>query len=215
MIFYANAVSSYCAKVRVVLAVKDIVVDEQAPPGGYRSAEYRAIVPMGTLPAIREGDWVLSESEAINEYLEERYPVPAMMPVDLQLRARVRFLCRFHDLHLEPKVRALFAHVKPTARNPQQVATLRADIETRLAQLAQWAQPQPWLLTPSISLADCGPLVHVPLAAMVLDACGQPIAVPAALQRWLDQAQHYPPVRRALDPWRAATQAWLATTTGA
>jgi len=215
MILYASAMSSYSAKVRIVLAVKDIAVQEVAPPGGYRSAEYRAIVPMGTVPALRSGDWVLSESEVINEYLEERYPEPAMMPVDPQLRARVRFLCRFHDLYLEPKVRGLFAHVKPEGRDPKQVAALRADIDARLVQLASWVRPQPWLLTPTISLADCGPLVNLPLAGMVLAACGQPIALPSVLQHWLDQAQQHPPVRRALDPWRAATQAWLATSTGA
>jgi len=215
MIFYANTLSSYSAKVRIVLAVKGITFEEVAPPGGYRSAEYRAIVPMGTLPAIRIKDWVLSESEAINEYLEEQYPSPAMMPADLQLRARVRFLCRFHDLYLEPKVRALFAHVKPAGRDAQQVATLRTDIEARVAQLAQWVQPQPWLLTTNISLADCGPLVNLPLASMALAACGQPIAIPAVLQQWLDLAQQHPPVRRALGPWREATQAWLATTSGA
>jgi len=213
MIFYANAVSSYSAKVRIVLAVKNIAFEEIAPPGGYRSAEYRAVVPMGTMPAIRVKDWVLSESEAINEYLEERYPEPAMMPSDLQLRARTRFLCRFHDLTLEPKVRALFAHVKPALRNPQQVAALRAEIEMRIAQLASWVQPQPWLLTPIISLADCGPLVNLPLAGMVLAACEQPIALPPVLHDWLDQAQQHPPVRHALEPWRTATQAWLATRT--
>jgi glutathione S-transferase len=215
MIFYATPVSSYSAKVRIVLAVKQIACDEVAPPGGYRSAEYRAIVPMGTLPAIRIGDWVLSESEVINEYLEERYPAPAMLPADLRLRARVRFVCRFHDLYLEPKVRALFAHVKPAQRDAQQVAALRADIEARIAQLASWVQPQPWLLTPTISLADCGLLVNLPLAAMVLAACGQPIVLPPVLQGWLDSAAAQAPVRQALDPWRAATQAWLNASLGA
>lgn len=215
MIFYATPVSSYSAKVRIVLAVKGVAFDEVAPPGGYRSADYRAIVPMGTLPAIRIKDWVLSESEVINEYLEERYPEPAMLPADLQLRARVRFLCRFHDLYLEPKVRALFAHVKPAQRDAQQVAALRADIGARIAQLASWVQPQPWLLTPTISLADCGPLVNLPLAGMVLAACDQPIVLPPVLQAWLDTAAAHAPLRQALDPWRAATQAWLAASLGA
>jgi len=215
MIFYASALSSYSAKVRIVLSVKGIAVEEVAPPGGYRSAEYRAIVPMGSMPAIRLRDWVLSESEVINEYLEEQYPQPAMMPADLQLRARVRFLCRFHDMYLEPKVRALFAHVKPAGRDPMQVVALRADIDARLVQLASWVQPQPWLLTPTISLADCGLLVNLPLAGMVLAACEQPIALPPVLHQWLDQGQQHPPVRRALDPWLMATQAWLAASTGA
>lgn len=215
MIFYAEALSSYSAKVRIVLSVKGIVVEEVAPPGGYRSQEYRAIAPMGTLPAIRVNDWVVSESEVINEYLEEQFPLPAMLPADLRQRARVRFLCRLHDLYLEPQVRTLFAHVKPAVRDVQQVAAIRAGIEARIAQLARWAQPQPWLLTPAISLADCGFLVTLPLASMLLAACDQPIRLPAVLQHWLDSAHNDAPVRRALDPWRAATQAWLAASTGA
>lgn len=100
MIFYANALSSYSAKVRIVLCAKGLAFEERLPPGGYHSAEYRAIVPMGTLPAIQIGDWVLSESEAINEYLEESHPKPALLPSDPRSRARVRFVSRFHDLHL-------------------------------------------------------------------------------------------------------------------
>jgi glutathione S-transferase len=215
MIFYATALSSYSAKVRIVLAVKSVPYDELAPPGGYRSEEYRAIVPMGTLPAIRIGDWVLSESEAINEFLDESYPTPPMLPGDARGRARIRFLCRFHDLQLEPRVRALFAHVKPAGRDAQKVAALRGEIEMRVAQLASWVQPQPWLLTSTISLADCGPLVNLPLASMVLQACGQPMELPPVLQTWLDMGAAHPPVRQALAPWHEATRAWLATSSGA
>lgn len=214
MIFHATALSSYSAKVRIVLEVKGVPYDEQPPPGGYRSDAYRAIVPMGTLPAIRIGDWVLSESEAINEFLDESYPEPPMLCGDARERAGIRYLCRFHDLYLEPKVRALFAHVKPAGRDAGQVAALRADIAARLAQLASWVRPRPWLVSPTISLADCGPLVNLPLAGMVLQACGQPIALPPVLQDWLDGAQQHPPVRRALDPWRDATRCWLSAFRG-
>ena len=92
MIFYATALSSYSAKVRIALCAKGVVFEERLPPEGYRSAQYQAIVPMGKLPAIQEGDWVLSESEAINEYLEERYPEPPLLPQGAQERAQVRFL---------------------------------------------------------------------------------------------------------------------------
>ena len=210
MIFYANTLSSFSAKVRIVLAVKKIAFDEVAPPGGYRSADYRAIVPMGTLPAIRIKDWVLSESEAINEYLEEQYPEPAMMPEDLQLRARVRFLCRFHDLYLEPRVRALFPLVKSAQRDSSEVATLRTALLQRIEQMAQWVQPQPWLLTPQISLADCGPLVNLWLAGELMQACGQPISLSPVLQDWLAMAADDPAVAGALGPWRAATRSWIA-----
>ena len=209
MILYATALSSYSAKVRIALMVKQVDFEERLPPGGYGSAQYRSIVPMGTLPTIQIGDWTLSESEAINEYLEETYPQPAMLPRDLALRASVRFLCRFHDLYLEPPVRALFAHVKPAGRVDAQVALRHAEIAQRALRLAEWSQPQPYLLTSHISLADCGPLVTLPLAQQVLAACGQPLELPHRLQAWLEQASLHPAVESALAPWRVATRAWL------
>ena len=213
MIFYASALSSYSAKVRLVLCVKGVAFEERSPPNGYRSPEYRSIVPMGTLPAIQMGDFVLSESEAINEYLEESHPEPAMLPRDLQLRARLRFLGRFHDLVLEPKVRALFPHVRPANRDNEQVLALRQDIERRIGQLAEWTDPQPYLLTRFISLADCGPLVTLQLAQELLAACAQPIELPGKLQNWIETAWLNPAVERALAPWRAATRTWLTQST--
>jgi len=212
MIFHASPLSSYSAKVRIVLCVKAVAHEERAPAQGYRSAGYRAIVPMGTLPALQDGDWVLSESEAINEYLEEACPLPAMLPRDLRLRAQVRFLCRFHDLYLEPRVRALFAHVRPAQRHAGQVQALRQEIDHRIAQLDGWARPAPFLVTPTISLADCGPLVTLPLATAVLAACGQALVLPAGLQKWLDAASSHPAVQQALRPWRLATDDWLRAT---
>ena len=210
MIFYATALSSYSAKVRLALCVKGVDFEERAPPEGYRSEAYRAIVPMRTLPAIQVGAWVLSESEAINEYLEEAYPLPAMLPADPRQRSKVRFISRFHDLHLEPRVRALFPLVKAANRDAQQLAAIRADIDLRVQQLAEWTRPQPYLLTPDISLADCGPLVSIPLACQILERCGQPLALPAKLNQWLDQVDEHPAVVRALTPWREATSRWLA-----
>ena len=211
MIVYATPLSSYSAKVRIALCVKGVDFEERLPPNGYRSVEYRALVPMGTLPAIEVDGWVLSESEVINEYLEQCYPAPAMLPLDPALRARVRFLSRFHDLYLEPRVRALFPLVKAPQRAQEQVAALRGDILSRLQQLDEWAQPQPYLLTTDISLADCGPLVTLPLALSVLAACGQPIGLPSGLQAWQENASRHPGVQRALSGWRTATQAWLQT----
>ena len=213
MIFYASALSSYSAKVRLVLCVKGVTFEERPPPNGYRSPEYRAIVPMGTLPALQIGDFVLSESEAINEYLEEIFPEPAMLPRDPQLRARLRFLSRFHDLYLEPKVRALFPHARSAARDHAQVAALRQDIERHIDQLSQWTRPQPYLLTSFISLADCGPLVTLQLARELLAACSQPIKLSGKFQDWMETAWRDPAVEQALAPWRAATRAWLTQST--
>ena len=79
---YATPESLYCAKLRIALRRKGLAWREVAPEGGCGSAGYRALVPAGTLPAIDDDGFVLAESEAIAEYLEETRPEPAMLPRD-------------------------------------------------------------------------------------------------------------------------------------
>ena len=106
---YYRSTSSY--RVRIALALKGldyqaVPVNLVAPPGGeHRQAAYLAINPQGRVPALRtdEGD-VLTQSPAIIEYLEERYPQVALLSADLTVRARERAVaalvaCDIHPLH--------------------------------------------------------------------------------------------------------------------
>lgn len=54
--------------------------------------EYRAVNPQGLVPALIHEGKVLTQSPAIIEWLEERYPTPALLPKDPDARARVRAL---------------------------------------------------------------------------------------------------------------------------
>lgn len=210
MIFYALPVSSYSAKVRIVLVAKGVPFGEREPPGGYRSEAYRAIVPTGTLPAIDDDGFVLAESEAINEYLEERFAAPPMLPQGPQERARVRFLSRFHDFYLEPPVRALFAHINPAKRDAGIVAARVADIRRRMAELGQMIRPCPFIAAQTLTLADCGPAVTVPLAQLLVQALGQNLALPASIGAWQAAVEAHPAVRQVMAPWRVATTQWIA-----
>ena len=215
MILYATPLSSYSAKVRIVLAVKGIAFEEREPPGGYRSEAYRALVPMGTVPAIDDDGFVLSESEAIAEYLEERFPEPALLPADPRDRARSRFLSRFHDLHLEPHVRALFAHVDPAKRDAAYVEARMADIRRRIAQLDGFVAAAPYALGPKLMLADCGFAVTLPLAKLISRSIGVPLVLPPRLDAWLAALDAHPAVATALAAWQPATARWLASQRGA
>lgn len=208
MIFYATPVSSYSAKLRIVLVNKNVPFEERMPPGGYKSEAYRAIVPMGTMPAIDDDGFVLSESEAIAEYLEERFPEPRMLPVAPRDRAVSRFLSRFHDLYLEPPVRALFGHVAPAKRDHAVVAARAADIRLRVAQLAAQSMPRPCLAAEFLTLADCGPVITIALAQMLLQAMSEELVLPPSLARWQTAVQANPAVVKVMAPWRAAMQAW-------
>ena len=190
MILYGLPVSTYTTKVRLALCWRGIAFEEREPPGGYRSKAWREIVPMGTIPAIDDQGFVLAESEAILEYLEERHAERPLLPQNLEQRAQVRLLARLHDLHVEPKVRALFALIRqPQERS--QLPQLKAALDDKLARLAQVARPGPYL------------------AERLLGALGSPLRLPEALKPW-QQALHADPLaQQARGSWRASTETWL------
>lgn len=116
MQLYALALSGYCAKVRIVLRLKNIAFEQVAPHGGhYSSAEYQRQMPPGSIPSIEHNGFKLFDSEAIVEYLEDLWQTPSMRAQDPQINARQSAITQFHNTRLEPAVRALFVHVKPSA----------------------------------------------------------------------------------------------------
>ena len=102
-----------------------------------------------------DGDLLLSDSEAIAEYLNELHPMPAMLPEDLALRAKSRTLGRFHDTRLEPAVRALFGLIQPETRNATLVIEGGKTISDHLAVLAA-LRADADLHSDQIYLCDCG-----------------------------------------------------------
>jgi GSH-dependent disulfide-bond oxidoreductase len=64
--------------------------------------EYLAINPQGTIPTMKHGDRVLTESTAIMEYIDEAFPGPQLMPDDPRDRWRVRWWMKFMDQWLAP-----------------------------------------------------------------------------------------------------------------
>ncbi len=65
-------------------------------------AAFRALNPQGLVPALVEGDLVLTQSPAIIEWLEERYPRPPLLPADPDERARVRALAAIVGCDIHP-----------------------------------------------------------------------------------------------------------------
>ena len=121
MKLYAFAISNYCSSVKIALNYKSLSFEEIPPPDGYGSEAYKRIVPMGTIPALRlDDDFIISESSAILEFLEENFrghASPRLLFDDARKNAAVRFVHRLHDLYLEPPMRSLFAHMDPLVRD--------------------------------------------------------------------------------------------------
>jgi len=88
----------YCARVRIVLAEKGIAYEPVAIDLANRPAWLYEKNPKGKVPVLEEDTFVLPESAVIMEYLEDRYPEPALLPPDPAQRALERLrIFRFDD----------------------------------------------------------------------------------------------------------------------
>src|SRR5439155_1254241 len=90
---YFRSSASY--RVRIALNIKGL--DYQTIPihllnnGGEQHAEsYQQIHPQALVPALQDGNKILTQSLAIIEYLEDIHPTPALLPADPYQKALVR-----------------------------------------------------------------------------------------------------------------------------
>lgn len=140
-----------CIKVRFCLAEKGVsfesrVIDlqrmEQLTP------DYIAINPNGVVPTLVDRGRPLFESTVINEYINEAFPGPNLLPFDTHARAVARYWVKFEDDVLHPAVkgptyqlmlsqsfaRLSRAHVEQriaSAPTPQKAALLRAALDRK------------------------------------------------------------------------------------
>jgi maleylpyruvate isomerase len=68
----------------------------------HQGVAFKTLNPQGLVPALLDGDRVLTQSVAIIEWLEERYPTPALLPTDVNDRAHVRALAALVGCDIHP-----------------------------------------------------------------------------------------------------------------
>jgi glutathione S-transferase len=95
-----NYVSPYVRKVLVCLELKgiDYEIDPIAPFVG--NEEFSRLSPLRRIPVLIDGALVLNDSSVICQYLEDRYPAPALYPADVADRAKARWLEEYADTRL-------------------------------------------------------------------------------------------------------------------
>jgi len=161
----------YCARTRIVLAEKGIgyetvVVDLDDRPRWIYEKN-----PTGRVPVLEEDTFVLPESAVINEYLNERYPDPPLLPDDPGERALARVLIfRFDDLS-----RPYYA-----LRRGEDGARLRLDAQ--LARLDELLDAQAYLTGREFGLAD---IAYVPWVLRARDRMDVGLDQFGALSDWV------------------------------
>jgi glutathione S-transferase len=175
----------YCARARIVLAEKGVEYETVVVDLDDRPAWIYEKNATGRVPVLEEDTFVLPESAVINEYLEERYPEPALLPADPGERALARLLVfRFDDLS------------RPYYALRHGDAGAREKLDVQLAKLDALLETQPFLTGAGFGLADAA---YVPWILRARDRMDVDLHPYPALSDWVERLSARPSVAAEID----------------
>ena len=152
MVLYSGTTCPFSQRCRLVLFEKGMDFEIRDVDLFNKPEDIAVMNPYGQVPILVERDLILYESNIINEYIDERFPHPQLMPADPVQRARARlFLLNFE--------KELFVHVgtlenekgKAAEKNHEKA---RNAIRDRLTQLAPIFLKNKYMLGEEFSMLD-------------------------------------------------------------
>ena len=147
MRLYSGTVCPYSHRCRIVLYEKGMDFEIIDVDQMDKSEDVAAINPYNKVPVLVERDLILTEANIINEYIDERFPHPQLMPADPVMRGRARlFLHRFEQ--------ELYSNVSTIQQGGKPAEKARAIIRDNLTQLSQILSKQKFLLGSEFSMLD-------------------------------------------------------------
>jgi glutathione S-transferase len=102
---FEHPLSPYAQKVKIALDEKGVDYNARMPAAigtGQIDAEFLKANPRGEVPALIDGDVAIFDSTIILEYIEDKWPTPALLPKDPAARARARTIEEVMDTAFEP-----------------------------------------------------------------------------------------------------------------
>ena len=147
MRLYSGTTCPYSHRCRIVLYEKGMDFDVIDVDQITRAEDIAVINPYNKVPVLVERDLILYEANIINEYIDERFPHPQLMPPDPVMRGRARlFLHRFEQ--------ELYSQVDAIEQGGKTADKARAVIRDNLTQIAQVLTKQKFLLGDDFSMLD-------------------------------------------------------------
>ena len=150
--------SPNCQRVKVVLAEKNLpyeIVPIDLRKQEQKTPEYLKLNPYGKVPVLTDDTTVLYESLVINEYLEEKYPNPPLMPKDLGRKAKARILVDYGMAHFDSPYQKLRMELTkdPKEQNQQVIDSGKSDLKKLLQRFENEIGDQQYLMG-DFSLVD-------------------------------------------------------------
>lgn len=176
------SLSNYYNKVKLALLEKGVPFEEVLVPTTGAPVD-RLMSPLGKVPYLQTEQGSLCESQVILDYIEARYPTPALVPTDLWLAAKHREINTFLELHVELCARQLYPQAFFGGTLPDKfVARVKGDLVKNLAAFKQLAVFGPYVAGDTFSAVDCAAYVHLPLAGLATKlVCGEDLVVAAGI----------------------------------
>ena len=147
MVLYSGTTCPFSHRCRFVLFEKGMDFEIRDVDLYNKPEDISVMNPYGQVPILVERDLILYESNIINEYIDERFPHPQLMPPDPIMRARARQL--LHTFEHE-----LFAHLEALEANQKGVDKNRGHVRDQLTQLAPIFTKQKFMLGDEFSMLD-------------------------------------------------------------
>jgi len=148
MTLYSGTTCPFSQRCRIVLYEKGMDFQITDVDLFNKPEDLAVMNPYNRVPVLVERALVLYESNIINEYIDDRFPHPQLMPADPVMRARARlFLYRFEN--------ELFCHIDTLEKgNAKTVEKARQIIRDNLTVIAPVFAKQKYMLGEEFSMLD-------------------------------------------------------------
>jgi RNA polymerase-associated protein len=195
MVLYSGTTCPFSQRCRLVLFEKGMDFEVRDVDLFNKPEDISTMNPYGQVPILVERELILYESNIINEYIDERFPHPQLMPADPLMRARARLMLFNFEKELFVHVHVLES--ERAKANDKSHDKARAEIRDRLTTLAPLFLKNKYMLGDEFSMLD----VAVAPLLWRLDHYGLELSKTAApLMKYAERIFSRPAYIEALTP---------------
>jgi glutathione S-transferase len=197
---YVNLLSPNVRRVRLTAAVLGLKLEEinlDFTKGEHKKPDYLALNPNGAVPTLVDGDFVLTESRAIMQYLASKKPESELLPRDDQRRIDVTRWQFWDSSHFSPQVgtlvfqrmlKPMFGMGEPDTAKIEEALT---NVRRYAAVLDKHLEGKQYIVGNTLTLAD----LTLASTLMYATQADVPIAEFPKIQAWLSRITE-------LDAWK-------------